>query len=78
MDVATLGQGLSVILPCFLLYHPWYLDMVHSLFCFAPSNTCALFSYLDFSSKNCQLWKMRRKPRFSSSAFLMQILYLFF
>lgn len=52
--------------PCFLLYYPWYLDMVHSLFCFAPSNTCALFSCLDFSSKNCQLWKMRRRPRFSS------------
>lgn len=65
-DVPTLGQGLCLLLTCLPLHQAWYLDVVHGLFCFASSNICALFSYLDFSSKNCQIWKLRRKHNFSN------------
>lgn len=64
-DVATLEWRLYLILPCFPLYQAWYLDMVHSLFCFSASNMCALLLYLDVSSNNCQsVWKKIRKHKF--------------
>lgn len=65
-DVNTLGQGLNLLLTCFPLHQAWYPDVVHGLFCFTSSNICALFSYLDFSSKNCQIWEIRRKHKFSN------------